>query len=321
MADEREPRHRGLFWTAVAVCLALVVTGGVMAFVAYESTSGPGGAVKGYFAALSRSDAPAALAFGTVPDGPHTLLTRTVLREQQRLAPIREVEVLATERNGNRATVTVQYRLEFADGAQQAVDAVRVVKKGRSWRLARTAVATRLHVNEAANRATILGGGVPADRVLMFPGAVPISFDSPYLALSPATSSVRLSDPIDTQLDVEVTPAGREAVKKAMTAELRTCYSGAASAHPLCPLPSQQYVPGSIRGTVRTSSLTNISTRLDDDPDGVIVITVKDFTVRGTYQKLDFNNIARAGTGVLKIRVAATAYAVPPLVVTWGGGV
>ena len=50
-------RHRGLYWSAVLLALAALVGGSAFAYRAYEQTSGPDGAVKGYFAALSRSDA------------------------------------------------------------------------------------------------------------------------------------------------------------------------------------------------------------------------------------------------------------------------
>lgn len=314
---EHLPRHRGLFWTAVAVAVAMVVSGGVVAFLAYQDTSGPGGAVRGYFAALGRSDAAAALGFGDVPAGPHTLLTRTVLKEQERLAPIRDVNIIATARHGRVATVTVEYRLNFPDGAQQAVDSVDVVKHGRSWRLARTAVPTTLHLNQALNRATILGAGIPSGTVLLFPGALPITFDSPYLALEPGTAAVRLSDPADTEISVAITPAGQAAVKRALSTAMTRCLAGGAHTDPRCPLPSERYVPGSLHATMGTSALAKLRITLDTDPDGVIDIRADDVPARGRYQRLDFNNLRVAGSGAIRLPVAATAYAREPIVIAW----
>src|SRR4051812_31040755 len=103
--------RRALYWIAVLVALAGLVGGAAYAYVAYRATSGPDGAVKGYFAALARSDAPAALAFGDVPAGPHELLTSAVLAEQQRIAPLHHVQILDVSRSGGAASVRYSYQL------------------------------------------------------------------------------------------------------------------------------------------------------------------------------------------------------------------
>jgi hypothetical protein len=104
------------FWTAVLLSAAAVLGGSAYAICAHRADPGPQDAVTGYFAALTRGDAPAALAFGAVPRGPHEFLTSAVLAEQQRIAPMRDVRISGVSRTGSRAAVRFSYRLGFATG-------------------------------------------------------------------------------------------------------------------------------------------------------------------------------------------------------------
>ncbi|MDP9094085.1 MAG: hypothetical protein M3N95_14435 [Actinomycetota bacterium] len=312
----RARRHRGLFWSAVALCLAALVAGSVVAYTAYVATSGPDGAVREYFAALQHGNAAAALGFGDVPAGDHALLTRDVLREQQKIAPIQAVRVAVASRASDRATVSVHYQLGFANGQQEITDTATVLRRGRSWRLAASAVAVQLHLLQASDRASIIGGPVPADPVLMFPGAIPIRFDSAYLQLSRATSSVPLTGPALTDVAVDITPQGRQAALTALAAALRPCLVGAPSADPRCPMPSQRAVPDSLHGTLVGGLGAGTSVTVGADASGVLDISATP-RVRGSYQLLDFNNIAVTQSGTVSVPVRASAYAVAPLRVQW----
>jgi hypothetical protein len=321
MAGFAEWRARpppGLCWSMVLLALVATVTGGVVAYVGYAATAGPDGAVKGYFDALARSDAPAALGFGDLPPGPHNLLTSTVLRDQQRLAPIRNVHIVSTERHGHTATVTVRYELRFAGGSQEVGDTATVVRRGGSWRLAAVAASTQLVLLEAADRASIVGAAVPTVAVLLFPGAAPIRFDTPFLELNPGTSNVRLADHGQTNIDVQVSQRGQVAMTAALAAALKSCLLGAPSADPRCPLPSAWAVPGSLRATLADPLDARTVLSVTPDAHGVIQATAK-VKVTGRYTDLDFDNlpVARKATVVLPVR--ATAYAVEPIVLTWVG--
>jgi hypothetical protein len=312
-------RRRGRYWFAVALSLVAVILGSGYAYVRYQETAGPDGAVKGYFAALARSNAPAALGFGDLPSGSTALLTSTVLRDQQKIAPIRDFHVVSTDRHGSNATVDVRYRLEFGNGTQQITDQVAVVQRGGSWRLATTAVRTRLRLLQAAGRATVVGARVPTQSVLLFPGAVPIRFDTPYLELSPATSSVRLSGEAVTALDVDVATAGKVAMNSAVAVALKSCVAGSHGVDLRCPLPDARAVPGTMRATLtgRIDQRTKLSVAAD--PQGVIAVsgTVQ---ARGSYTALDFNNQRIPKRGALTLPMRATAPAVAPLVVRWQDG-
>jgi hypothetical protein len=308
-----------LFWGAVGISLAALIAGAVVAYNAYTATSGPDGAVRGYFAALERGDAAAALGFGDVPAGDHALLTREVLREQLKIAPIQLVRVDVTNRTSDRATVTVRYQLGFANGPQEMQDTATVVHRNGSWRLLESAVPVQLHLLEASDRASIIGGAIPGDPVLMFPGAIPIRFDTPYLQLSQATSSVQLTGPTVNDLVVEITPQGRQAAQTALAAAFRPCLAGAPSADPRCPMPSQRAVPGSLHGTLTSGLGAGISVTVASDSSGVLDISATP-KVLGSYQLLNFNNLAVTQSGTVSVPIHASAYAVAPLHIAWQGG-
>jgi len=200
------------------LAVAVFVTGGTVALANYLDTSGADGAVRGYFAALQRGDAAAALGFGDIPDGPRTLLTSTVLHEQKRIAPIRDVTITRTASESNQATVGVHYVLAFPDGPQSVDDSVAVYKRDGSWRLSHAAVATRLNLLGASERATIVGAPLPTDVVLVFPGAAPIRLDTGALALDTDTAVVRMDthDGADTSIVVVATDAGMTMVRNAV---------------------------------------------------------------------------------------------------------
>jgi hypothetical protein len=320
MTQPQAPRHRGLFWSAIVVALAALVGGSTFAYVTYAATAGPDGAVKGYFAALARSDAPAALGFGDLPPGPTQLLTSSVLRAQRKVAPIRHVEILSTDESGDTATVHVRYVLGFAEQERQVNEDVPVLRRNGSWRLVRTAASTELRLMQAGDRATIMGGRVPEGDLLIFPGAIPIKFDSPYLRLRAATSSVKLVAQPQTQLSVQLTDAGSAAVRAAVESALRACLAGSASADPRCPLPASRAIPGSLRAAVSSAGVRRAAViQLAQSTSGVIAIsgTIK---LTGRYTALDFENQPVVKSGAASLPLTATTPATDPITIDWAGG-
>lgn len=314
MARERAHTHRGLFWSAVLLALLAVVGGGVAALRGYGRSDGPDGVARGYYSALAEADAPAALAYGDLPSGPHTLLTGKVLREQQRIAPIRDVQVVAVRRSGERASVSVRYRLDFPGAQQQVTDVLQLRERDGSWRLARTAVATELQVNGALSRATVVGAGIPAGTTLLFPGAVPISFDTDYLQLDPATGYVSFSSAAQTTVGVQVSPAGRDAVARVLQSMLHGCLDGKVRADPRCPLPSSRYMPGSVKATIDGKILDGL--RIDVGDGGLLLVSGQ-VQVTGSYRELDFDNIAHDKSGTIRLAVWASGYPTGDLKLQW----
>lgn len=309
--------RRGLFWAAALVAVALAVTGGVLAWTGWRNSAGVEGAIHGYFSALQDGDASRALAFGTVPDGPRTLLTGEVLTAQQRIAPIRNVTVLSVTRDGSRAIASVRYTLDYPGAPQVTVDTVGLHRSGSDWRLDEVAVPGTLTLAGAGQRAEIVGAAVPKGQVLMFPGAVPITFDTPYLALDPQSSRVGFTARPGAEVGVAVSVAGRTALVKLVTGELKDCLAKPAAAS-TCPLPTPMTVPGSLKGSLTGDVDKALRATVTDDPRGMIAVSgTVAFT--GSYRTLDFSNqpVARSGKDTLPL--TARAYAVKPLVVAWTG--
>jgi hypothetical protein len=310
-------RGRVGFWTAVVAAAALFGGGLTIAYLGYAATSGPDGAVRGYYAALQRADAPDALAFGTVPKGVHTLLTDSVLAEQRRIAPIRGFTVVSTVQNGNRAIVRVRYTLAFPGGPQPQQDDVRVRHTGGAWHLVRAVLATQLYLPAALQRATIVGAGIPDSTVLMFPGAVPIRYDSPYLELDPATASVSFASSSTTEVTARVSEAGRQAVTGALVDMITKCLSDGPRAGANCPQPETRYVPGTLRGTLVGDTARGLIIDLEATDVGRLDVSGH-VRLRGHYRRLTFSNQPRTKSGRIELSVQATGFAVRPLRLAWG---
>jgi len=307
--------RRWLYWTAVLAGVLLVGGGVTLAVRGYRQTGGPAGAVRGYFAALARGDSAGALAFGDVPDGPHTLLTADVLRSQQRIAPLRDFHVVATRQQGDAATVSVRYVLDYPGSPQTVNSSVPVHRTDGGWRLDGVAVPISLELDRALQRATIVGAGIPDGDTLAFPGAVPITFDTPYLQLDAAEDTVSFGRPPDLDVYVEVSPAGRKAVVQAVQRALDACLAGRGD--PTCPLPDERYVPGSIRGRLAGRLADNLTITLDAGPAGLLDIKGEQPVEATSYRKLSFVNRPSAGHGTVVLDLSARAYAVAPLRLVW----
>lgn len=308
-------RHPRAFWSAVLLAVALIATGTVVAVTGYLRSNGPDGVVTAYFTALARGDAPGALALGPVPDAPHTLLTSTVLREQLDIAPVRDVGVGPVDRHGATATVRVEYTLGFAGRATPVKDVVGTRLVDGTWRLQRSAATTQLQVVRGADRATILGGPVPEGAVGLFPGAVPIRFDTAFLELDPAHSAVTFAGDPTTQVFPQVAPAGERAVDAAIGVALGHCLAGVSDVR--CPLPDGgRAVPDSVRGQVVGALSKALSVDLADGAAGVLRVT-GDLRVRGSYRVLSFRNVTTTRSGTFTLRVLARAYAHAPVVISW----
>ncbi|SHG11360.1 hypothetical protein SAMN05443575_1407 [Jatrophihabitans endophyticus] len=308
------PRRRRGFWAAVLAATALTAAGVAVAVHGWVATDGPAGAVRGYFDALSRADAAAALAYGDIPAGPRTFLTGDALRAAQRTAAIEDVDVRSSEQTGDRARVRVAYTLAFARHPLPVTATVGVHRTGDGWRLDHVAVATQVQLVQAGERATLAGVAVPAGTTLLFPGAVPVAFDTPYLRADPANDDVPVDAGATTQVLVDVTAAGRTAAVAALRAALARCLRAGADLR--CPLPTERYVPGSLRGTV-SSGLSGTDVDVAASDAGMLEIKTT-VAVRGGFSRLEFDNTVtkRSGT-TFRMAVAAHAYAVPPLRLQW----
>jgi hypothetical protein len=307
--------RRTLFWVAVCAACLLTLAGTVVAVTGYFTSTGPGRVVRNYFAALSRGDARAALGYGVLPDGPRELLTGPVLRAQQQVGRISPVSVIAVNQDHETATVSVHYAITFASDTTVVGDHVTVIKHGRTWRLAQTAVSVDLTLKTAQHRASVAGAVVPAGRLLVFPGAVPIAFDAPALQLA-AGRIVRFDQSKRPALEVAVTSVGQQMVSDAVAAAVRNCL-GSADPDPLCPMPTGgRAVPGTVRGAV-DDEIPDLTVTVASDADGRIEVTGQ-VPVTGSYAQLTFDN-QRAAKQVNRypLAIRAHASALTPNEIVW----
>jgi len=309
-------RRRGLYWVGVLVALAALVGGGIIVVTAWTSESAPETAALAYFHALERGDAPAALGLGDAPAGVHSYLTSDVLQLSSNVAKIDNVHVLSVDRSGRTAKVTLQYQLISSSGKALAVtDAVDIVRRGHSWRLTKTAVPVRVQFGAGGSRMSVGGTPVPNRTVLFFPGALPISVDTPNLELAPVV--VHLNGASPQPLEPTVSEAGTQAVAEAVAAAVNQCLRSRADMS--CPTADDPItvVPGSVRGTVDAAAVADhLKIELDPNANGLLKITGP-VAVKGSYQVLDFDNQPVHKTGTVKLAVSAECYASNPGNIVW----
>jgi len=278
------------------------------------SESAPETTAVAYFHALGRGDAPAALGLGDVPAGVRTYLTRDVLRAGLKVAKISDVRVLSVTRTGRTARVTLQYQLTYPTGTPTTVtDAVTTMRHGRGWRLTTTAVPVRLDAQAAGARMNIAGAPVPTGSVLFFPGALPVSLDTPNLGVDKLV--VHLNGAVPNIVTPRVSPTGKEVIGSAVGAAVRSCLT--ADAPGPCPVPADsRVVPGSVRGTVTGDLASQLSISIQPDANGLLAVTGV-IDVKGTYQRLDFNNQPVTKTGPVELMINARCYASNPGQLVW----
>jgi len=314
-AGHRSPasRRRGRFWVAVLAALAAVVGGGLVTANAWTRESAPNTAAVAYFHALGRGDAAAALALGEVPSGVHTYLTSEVLAASRKIATMSDVHLLSVERTGHTAKVTLQYQLNYAGGPTTVTDSVATVRRGRSWRLTKTAVPVDIQVEAASARMSIAGAPVPSRTVLFFPGALPISLDTPNLEL--ANQVVHLNGAVPHTITPRVSRPGKQAVGAAVAAAVSGCIGGRASGP--CPPPDdQRVVPGSVRGTVTGDVADQMRVSVESDASGRLRV-IGTVDVKGSYQRLDFDNLPVHKTGPVELSIYALCDATDPSKIVW----
>lgn len=306
--------RRRLYWAGVLAGVLLLAGGVVVGALGYRAMQNPAAVVRGYFAALARADAPRALAYGKVPFGPHTLLTSAILREQQRIAPLRDVSVARTVRHGSHATVEVNYTLAFAGTDVPVAAQVPLHKSSGRWRLDYVALPVEIVPGAARQRESILGGAVPTGTTMLFPGALPIRFDTPYLKLDPYKDNLTFNDVSSAAVSVEATDAARVAMATAVRTALQRCVTGPGDQ--MCPLPNERYVPGSIHGAVTGGLRTTDLVVESLEPVGTLRFNGS-ATIAGTWQRLNFHNVRVTGRGRVDLDIHAVAYATRPLRLRW----
>jgi hypothetical protein len=185
------------------------------------------------------------------------------------------------------------------------------VQDGSTWRLLAAAVRVQLYLNNASGRATLAGAAVPDGDVALFPGAVPIRFDTPELQV--AHGAITFGAPTTVPLNVTISPSGQESLRAAVAAKLRACFPAGAASLPQCPLPDDpRIVPGSLRGTIDSGGIDRLDYSVESLSSGPIRVDGT-LSFNGSYRRLDDDNIARSRHGHLSLHVRATTPSVDPV--------
>ncbi|MEP6853449.1 MAG: hypothetical protein ABJA87_12455 [bacterium] len=302
-----------------ALCGLAVVGGSTAAAVAYVDDRTPTEVVRTYLQALRSGNAEQALAQGDLPTGDRRFLTAAVLRRQQRLGRIDVRGVFQTVRHATTATVVVDYRLESPTTAPARQESVTLHRRSRHWRLSAVAVPATVVVDGPPHRATLAGSTVASGPVLLFPGAVPVEYDTDRLQTGPGTGVVGLTTGGEVRVRVELSLAGavaaQDIVRRAMDACLRAARPPAS-----CPLDSSRSraVPGSLRGRVAAIEASEGPDVVSGDADGLVELRGQ-FRVKGSWQALDFEDIAGRRSGSTTAPFAAQLYLTGRPAVSWTG--
>jgi hypothetical protein len=169
-----------------------------------------------------------------------------------------------------------------------------------------------VRVVQAEDRFTFGGSRVPVGPTLLFPGALPLHFDTPYLRVDPTTSAVQFGEDDTIDLRVELTDPARMALTAALGKTITACVAGRRTAPSTCPLPSSDIVPGSLTGRIVGAIGTSVTFEVGTEAAGTISMTGT-LTFRGTYRRLDYENVAHTRNGPLSLHIEAAAFPVAPL--------
>lgn len=310
---------RRWFWSGVVLALALTA-GGTGAATAGMLTAGKvETTVHEYFDAVAEGRAADALALGAVPAGERSYLTDEVLAAQLKVANIDDVSIGAITRSDTEATVDVRYRLVGPDMRETVRDTLRLEKDGWRWRLAQVATPIAFAVPRATGRVALAGTALPTDSVLMFPGALPLTTNSPLLSIDRSRAVAAFDGPDTITIQLQVPDPAKASIADALDAAITACLQDS-SEDPSCPttVTGVRFVPGSMTGTaISLPSAVGFLCDVLPDPSGRITVSGT-FDAQAQWLELNFNNLAVQHSGQLTLPYTATIPAVEPLRVQWG---
>lgn len=318
MEDPGAPGRRSdRFWFTVLMATVTLLVGASVAVGGFLSSGEPDNVVRDYFDALARGDASAALGYGDVPAEPkHDLLTPEALAAQRAVAVPTDLAVLRVDRHGDTADVQVRYALPFASGRQDVTDTVPVARRGSRWRLRQSAVPTEMTSGDGVERATVAGAQAPSGRYALFPGALPVHYDTPNLEQVGSGRVVKFAKGDVSLIAAQVSEAGRKAIAPLVDQALADCLAGHGKQQPLCPSPHPvSAVPGSLQGKLVAPPSKTMSYKVQTR-DGEILVEGT-AVVDASYTDLDSNNMPKP-TKTASVVFDAHFPATGPLQLIWG---
>ena len=193
-------------------------------------------AVKGYLEALAAGDIDKALSYGPVGGGSHALLVPEALKASIAAAPITSINV--TPADATASTIHAAYQL----GTQAVESDYRVVKKDDgNWQLASSTATVRLDAKRTDSVPLIINGQTigPVVELELVPGTYTMTTGRPFLAYQSSTT-ITVNDLSYTkaisELPIDVTPEGKDALVRAAQASLNACVDYQQLSPPNCPM-------------------------------------------------------------------------------------
>jgi hypothetical protein len=207
-------------------------------------------AVKGYLEALAAGDIEKAISYGPVGGGSRALLVPDALKASLAAAPITNINVTAAD--ATASAIHASYQL----GTQAVVSDFKVEKlDDGNWQLAASTTTVRLGAKRTDNVPLIINGQTigPVVELELVPGTYTMTTGLTYLAYQ-STTKITVNDlsytkPI-SELPVDVTAEGKDALIQAAQASLAACIDYQQLSPPNCPMiePTKNpVVPSSIK--------------------------------------------------------------------------
>lgn len=193
-------------------------------------------AVKGYLEALQKGDIDGALSYGPVGGGSRVLLVPEALKASLAASPITNIKVV--EAGATASTIHASYQL-----GTQAVNADYKVEKKNdgNWQLASSTTTVRLEAKRSDRVPMIINGQKIGTVVELefVPGTYTMSTGLPFLEYQ-TTTKITVNDlnyaKTISELPVDVTAEGKEALLRAAQASLSACLNYQRLSPTNCPM-------------------------------------------------------------------------------------
>jgi len=301
------------------IALAGAAFTGQKAVAQYLDSHTPSSAVLRYFEALQSGDAAAALALSTpMADTPY--LTNTVLRQQLKVAALADVTASTTSQTSTTAVVAIKYHLQFRDGTEVVDDRAQMIKQGTTWRILNGAGAVHVDaIGFGADRVALAGRPLVDQTAVFFPGALPLSTDTPLVVIPKHPHVTLRRDRTTVLVAPTLSDSAKRTVAEAVDKALAQCLTSA-NPDPHCPLPyTGRVVPGTLKGKA-APSFASAGASIDLASDGKGLISFGGVTeVTGTWKAWDFNNQVVTQSGKLGLPVQARASIDDLTTIRWVG--
>lgn len=183
-----------------------------------------GQTVRGYFDAVARADAAAALAYGKEQPKASPLLTDEVLKAAVATAPVTDlrVEVGELTRNADGELATARVRAVYQIGGELVTRSWTLHKQGEDWKFAKATASVKVEASQVALKFN--GATATAGTVELLPGAYRVTTDDTLFSLPDTTMMARgPGDDTSWSPSFVINPNAVNEAAKAVTASYRAC--------------------------------------------------------------------------------------------------